>query len=371
MCEGVESDEPGTCPKCGMALERAHPAPISRTEWTCPMHPEIVRSEPGDCPICGMALEPRTVSADDEENPELVDMSRRFWISLPLAAGVLFLAMGRMFPGVGPWLDATLPHATTVWLEFALATPVVLWGGWPFFARGARSLRGFNLNMFTLIALGVGVAYGYSVVAAFLPQVFPPAMRSAHGLVGVYFEAAAIITLLVLLGQVMELRARSRTGKAIKALLNLAPKTARRVDADGKEHDVPLDTIRAGDRLRVRPGEKVPVDGRVVEGRSSVDESMLTGEAVPLEKSAGMDVIGATVFAPIFEETFKGFGVALIALASALGLRELDGPLDGAIYGGVVGLGFTLTEDILYVANQYATSGLTGFVVLLFLRTVL
>jgi len=295
MCAGVESDEPGSCPKCGMALERAHPAPASKTEWTCPMHPEIVRTEPGNCPICGMALEPRTVSAEEEENPELKDMSRRFWVSLPLSALILFLVMGRMLPGVGPWLDGVLPHSTALWLEFALATPVVLWGGWPFFARGVRSLKGFNLNMFTLIALGVGVAYAYSVVAAFFPEIFPAAMRGAHGLVGVYFEAAAIITLLVLLGQVMELRARSRTGKAIRALLNLAPKTARRIGADGKEHDVPLEMVELGDRLRVRPGEKIPVDGVVIEGRSSVDESMLTGESLPVEKTAEARVIGATV----------------------------------------------------------------------------
>lgn len=295
MCPGVESDEPGSCPKCGMALERAHPVATSKTEWTCPMHPEVVRDAPGDCPICGMALEPRTVTAEEEENPELKDMSRRFWISLPLAAAVLFLVMGRMVPGIGPWLDEVLPHSTAMWLEFALATPVVLWGGWPFFVRGARSLKGWNLNMFTLIALGVGVAYIYSVVAAFFPQFFPLSMRSTHGLVGVYFEAAAIITLLVLLGQVMELRARSRTGKAIRALLDLAPKTARRIDAHGVEHDVPLEMIEIGDRLRVRPGEKIPVDGVVIEGRSNVDESMLTGESVPVEKTAEATVIGATV----------------------------------------------------------------------------
>ncbi|HEX7046587.1 MAG TPA: copper-translocating P-type ATPase [Gammaproteobacteria bacterium] len=295
MCPGVESDEPGTCPKCGMALEKAHVASAAKTEWTCPMHPEIVRDKPGDCPICGMALEPRTVTAEDEENPELKDMSRRFWVSVPLAAVVLFLAMGRMLPVIGPWLESWLPHETAVWLEFAFATPVVLWGGWPFFQRGWKSVATWNLNMFTLIALGVGVAYGYSVVAAFFPQVFPPALRDAHGLVGVYFEAAAIITVLVLLGQVMELRARSRTGKAIKALLGLAPKTARRIADDGSEKDVPLEHIQAGDRLRVRPGEKIPVDGAVLEGRSSVDESMLTGEPVPVEKTAGERVIGATV----------------------------------------------------------------------------
>ena len=295
MCAGVESDAPGNCPGCGMALERAHPSPAARTEWTCPMHPEIVRDAPGSCPICGMALEPRAASAQEDANPELDDMSRRLWISAPLAAAVLFLAMGRMLPVVGPWLDGMLPHRFAAWLEFALATPVVLWGGWPFFVRGWKSVATWNLNMFTLIALGIGVAYGYSVVAAFLPQLFPPALRDAHGLVGVYFEAAAVITVLVLLGQVMELRARSRTGKAIRALLELAPKMARRIAADGSEHDVALEDIASGDRLRVRPGEKIPVDGTVLEGRSRIDESMLTGEAMPVEKTTGERVIGATV----------------------------------------------------------------------------
>ncbi len=294
MCAGVESDLPGACPKCGMALERAQPA-VMRTEWTCPMHPEIVRDAPGDCPICGMALEPRTPADADDANPELIDMTRRFAVSLPFAVLVLLLAMGRMLPGIGPWLDGVLSHRAGTWLELAFATPVVLWGGWPFFVRGWKSFETRSLNMFTLIALGTGAAYGYSVVAALLPQLFPPALRDAHGAVGVYFEAAAVITVLVLLGQVLELRARARTGTAIRALLGLAPKTARRIAADGSEADVPLEHIVIGDRLRVRPGEKVPVDGVVLEGRSSVDESMLTGEPVPVEKSAGERVIGATV----------------------------------------------------------------------------
>ena len=294
MCPGQESDEPGSCPKCGMALEKASALPETKTEYTCPMHPEIVRDEPGDCPICGMALEPRTVTLE-ETNPELEDMSRRFRTSLPLAAAVLFLAMGRMVPVIGPWLAETVPHGIAQWLELALATPVVLWCGWPFFVRGWNSVRTMNLNMFTLIGLGVGVAYLYSVVAVIAPQIFPPNLRDAHGNVGVYFEAAAVIVALVLLGQVMELRARSKTSKAIKALLGLAPKTARRVNADGSEEDVPLDRVQAGDHLRVRPGEKVPVDGRVIEGRSNVDESMVTGEPVPVQKTEGDQVIGATV----------------------------------------------------------------------------
>jgi Cu+-exporting ATPase len=292
MCPGVESDEPGTCPKCGMSLEKAQAGPSTRTEYTCPMHPEIVRDEPGDCPICGMALEPRTVTVEEEENPELIDMSRRFWVSVPLSALVLFLAMGKMiFPGV----SALIPHQAGIWLEMLLATPVVLWAGWPFFVRGWLSLRTMNLNMFTLIALGVSVSYLYSVVAALAPGLFPPAMVDEHGAVGVYFEAAAVIVTLVLLGQVLELKARSRTSQAIRALLGLAPNTARRIDADGNEDDVPLEDVEIGDHLRVRPGEKLPVDGVVVEGRSNVDESMITGEPVKVEKSTGDQVIGATV----------------------------------------------------------------------------
>ncbi|WP_376691086.1 copper-transporting P-type ATPase [Wenzhouxiangella sp. EGI_FJ10409] len=292
MCPGVESDEPGNCPKCGMALEKAQSGPSTKTEYVCPMHPEVVRDEPGDCPICGMALEPRTVTLEEEDNPELVDMSRRFWVSVPLSAIVLFLAMGKMFI---PGLDELIPHQLGIWLELVFATPVVLWAGWPFFVRGWLSVRTMNLNMFTLIALGVGVSYIYSVVAAAAPGIFPPAMVGEHGTVGVYFEAAAVIVTLVLLGQVLELKARSKTSQAIRALLGLAPKTARRIDSDGNEEDVPLEDVQIGDRLRVRPGEKIPVDGEVVEGRSNVDESMITGEPVKVEKSSGEKVIGATV----------------------------------------------------------------------------
>ncbi|ROU00459.1 cadmium-translocating P-type ATPase [Marinobacter sp. R17] len=290
----VVSDEPGECPKCGMALEPTAPAaPQTRTEWTCPMHPEIVRNEPGECPICGMALEPKQVSAEDEENPELKDMTRRFKVAVVLAPIVLLLAMGQMIPGFD--MNALIPHGVRIWLEMALSSPVVLWCGWPFFVRAWRSLKGWNPNMFTLIGLGVGVAYVYSLVATLLPGVFPPSFRDANGQVAVYYEAAAVIVALVLLGQVMELRARSSTNAAIKALLGLAPKTARRIDANGDEADVPLDQVQAGDHLRVRPGEKVPVDGTVLEGSSSVDESMISGEPVPVEKSAGSDVIGATI----------------------------------------------------------------------------
>lgn len=287
----VRQQGPGDCPACGMALEPVNPV-RKATQWTCPMHPEIIRDEPGDCPICGMALEPMSVSAEEEENPELTDMSRRFWISAVLSIPVVLLAMGHMIPGlpVNEWLA---PHMRVL-VELLLATPVVLWGGWPFFQRGWNSLVTRNLNMFTLIALGVGVAYAYSVVAALLPDIFPPAFRDAHGSVGVYFEAAAVIVTLVLLGQVLEIRARGRTSQALKALLGLAPKTARRV-TDAGEEDVAIERIRVGDHLRVRPGEKLPVDGVVTEGRSNVDESMLTGEPMPAQKNVGDRVIGATV----------------------------------------------------------------------------
>jgi Cu+-exporting ATPase len=257
------------------------------------MHPEIVRNAPGSCPICGMALEPRTVTLDGEENVELRDMSRRFWVSVALAAPVLFLAMADMIPGqlVGHLVSA---RAVT-WLELFLATPVVLWGGWPFFERGWQSLVNRSPNMFTLIALGVGTAYVYSVTATLLPGLFPDSFRGHAGEVPVYFEAAAIITVLVLLGQVLELRARSQTSGAIKALLGLAPKTARVIGDDGRESDIPLDQVHPGGRLRVRPGEKVPVDGVVLEGHSSIDESMVTGEPIPVEKESGSRVTGGTV----------------------------------------------------------------------------
>jgi len=254
--------------------------PAAGTQWTCPMHPEIIRGGPGSCPICGMALEPMTITAAEPENEELRDMTRRFWVSAILSAAILVIAMGGL---------------ELQWVELALATPVVLWGGWPFFVRGWQSIVNRSLNMFTLIALGVGVAFVYSVVATLLPGIFPPTFRDAIGTVGVYFEAAAVIVTLVLLGQVMELRARSRTGAAIRALLGLAPKTARRVHDDGGEEDVSLERVHPGDRLRVRPGEKVPVDGVVLDGRSAVDESMVTGESMPVAKATGDKVIGATV----------------------------------------------------------------------------
>ncbi len=288
------SERPGDCAKCGMALEPAAPqAPGRQTRWTCPMHPEVVRDEPGECPICGMALEPMEVTAEEDDNPELRDMSRRFWVSVALTVPVVILAMGGLIPGLD--LEVVAPHGVRVWLELALATPVVLWSGWPFFVRGWRSVVSRNLNMFTLIGLGVGVAYAYSVVATLFPEIFPASFRDQAGQVGVYFEAASVIVTLVLLGQVMELRARSSTNAAIKSLLGLAPNTARRINEDGAEEDVPLEQVQIGDRLRVRPGEKVPVDGRVVEGNSSVDESMITGEPIPVEKGEGEKVIGATV----------------------------------------------------------------------------
>src|SRR5512139_3257345 len=292
----IRQPGPGTCPKCGMALEPLLPPPApagSTTEYVCPMHPEIVRSEPGNCPICGMALEPRIASPAEEANPELADMSRRFWFSTALALPVFLIAMGAdLAPG---FTGRFLPHASIQWVEFLLASPAVLWGGWPLFQRGWASLVNRSLNMFTLIALGVGVAWAYSVVALLVPGIFPPALRMADGSVPVYFEAAAVITALVLLGQVLELRARSRTSAAIKMLLGLAPKTARIVRPDGREEDVPLEHVQPGDVLRVRPGEKVPVDGVVLEGASSLDESMVTGESIPVEKASGDRLIGATV----------------------------------------------------------------------------
>jgi Cu+-exporting ATPase len=258
--------------------------------YTCPMHPQIVRDAPGSCPICGMALELRTVTAGEEENPELRWMTRRFWVGVALTVPLLLLAMSTMLP-----LGRLAAPAIRGWIELLLATPVVLWGGWPFFVRGWSSIANRSLNMFTLIALGTGMAYSYSVVAQVAPGIFPASFRGADGEVGVYFEAAAAIVTLVLLGQVLELRARSRTGAAIKALLGLAPKSARRLGEDGREEDVPLDQIQPGDRLRVRPGEKIPADGAVVEGTSAVDESMVTGESIPVAKGPGDPVIGATV----------------------------------------------------------------------------
>ncbi|HYO95813.1 MAG TPA: heavy metal translocating P-type ATPase [Polyangiaceae bacterium] len=289
----VQQTEPGSCRKCGMALEPAGvPAP-ARTEWTCPMHPEIVQGSPGSCPKCGMALEPRTASGHEQASPELRDMSRRFWFAAVLTTPVMFLAMGDMLPGapVSAWMSGR----TRVLLELLLATPVCLWSAWPFYERAAQSLVNRSLNMFTLIGLGVSVAYGYSLVAALAPRLFPPAFRGHDGEVAVYFEAAAVIVTLILLGQVLELQARSQTGAAIQKLLGLAAKSARRLDPDGSEVDVALDAVQVGDRLRVRPGEKVPVDGKVLEGRSPVDESMVTGEPIPVAKQPGDVVIGGTL----------------------------------------------------------------------------
>jgi Cu+-exporting ATPase len=298
MCPEVRESKPGACPSCGMALEPDLPLAATRTEYTCPMHPEIVRSEPGSCPICGMALEQRTVTAAAQDNPELRDMTRRFWVGVVLTLPLLVVAMGSMlWHGFKVTVDLDLNGflINLPRIEFALATPVVLWCGLPFFQRFWASLVNRSPNMFTLIGLGTGVAYTYSVVATFAPQIFPESRRGMAGYPDVYFEAAAAITTLVLLGQVMELRARSRTSAAIRALLDLSPKTARLLTANGDEKDISLDQVKPGDRLRVRPGEKVPVDGVVLEGGSSVDESMITGESIPVEKSAGSKVIGATI----------------------------------------------------------------------------
>ena len=258
--------------------------------YTCPMHPEVRETKPGACPICGMALEPMTPAAGDEANPELKDMTRRFTFGAALALPVLALEMGAHFLGV----DRLIAPRLNSYIQFALATPVVLWAGWPFFVRGVASVRARSLNMFSLIALGTGVAWTYSVVATFAPGIFPAEFRSPDGAVAVYFEAAAAITVLVLLGQVLELRAREQTGGAIRALLDLAPKTARRLK-QGSEEEIPLDAVAVGDKLRVRPGEKVPVDGVVIDGRSSIDESMATGESMPVTKEIGDAVIGGTL----------------------------------------------------------------------------
>jgi Cu+-exporting ATPase len=286
----VRESQPGACPKCGMALEPDVPVTATKTQWTCPMHPQIIRDGPGACPICGMTLEPQTVTATQEENPELRDMTRRFWTSVLLGVPLVAYAMLRM----GPLAHVLTPRAST-WLEFALATPIVLWCGWPFFVRGWASVKFRSPNMFTLIAMGVGVAYVYSAVATLAPGMFPETIRGMHGQPEVYFEAAAAIIALVLLGQVLELRARSRTSSAIRALLDLSPKLARIMRDDGSEYDVPLDQVQVGDKLRVRPGEKVPTDGIVLDGLSAVDESMVTGESIPIEKRTGDKVIGATV----------------------------------------------------------------------------
>ena len=289
----VRQAGPGACPKCGMALEPEIPVAPAKVEYTCPMHPELVRPAPGSCPICGMALEPRTVTGAEEENPELRDMTRRFWISVVLTVPLMFLAMSDMISGQ-PVQHALSPRLIS-WIQLLLASPVVLWGGWPFFQRGWASVWNRSTNMFTLIALGTGVAYVFSVIATIVPGIFPASFRGHGGLPSLYFEAAAGITTLVLMGQVLELRARSRTSSAIRALLDLSPKMARLVGNDGSEVDVSLEQVQPGDKLRVRPGEKIPVDGVVLEGSSSVDESMITGESIPVKKRSGSTVIGATV----------------------------------------------------------------------------
>jgi len=287
----VRQSAPGACPKCGMALEPEVPAGPKKTMWTCPMHPEIVRDAPGSCPICGMALEPQAVPTQADDNPELRAMTRRFWWSVLLGVPLVLLTMAHM---VGPWSHAISPRLAA-WIEFVLASPIVLWAGWPFFERGWASVKFRSPNMFTLIAMGVGVAYLFSAVATIAPQIFPQSLRGPHGQPGIYFEAAAAIVVLVLLGQVLELKARSRTSGAIRALLDLTPKMARLMRDGGSEYDIPLDQVKVGDKLRVRPGEKIPTDGTVLDGLSSVDESMITGESMPVEKRAGDKVIGATV----------------------------------------------------------------------------
>ncbi|WP_434557161.1 heavy metal translocating P-type ATPase [Tunturiibacter empetritectus] len=292
----VHKAGPGNCPKCGMALE---PSTLevarARMEYSCPMHPEIVRDKPGNCPICGMTLEPRDVmpGSGDSPNPELVNMTRRFWVGVALTLPLLVVMVSDILPGHP--VQHGLSGALLGWIEFALATPVVLWAGWPFFERGWESVVHRSPNMFTLISIGAGSAYLYSVVAVIAPGIFPATFRDMSGNLALYFEAASVITVLVLLGQVLELKARSQTSSAIKALLALEPKTARKISADGKEKDVALSDIQVGDQLRVRPGEKVPTDGVVTEGRSSVDESMVSGEPIPVEKSTDAKVVGGTI----------------------------------------------------------------------------
>jgi Cu+-exporting ATPase len=293
MCPSVSSSKPGPCPHCGMALERASPAASGKTVYTCPMHPEVVAQEPGDCPKCGMALEAVVATRDDGPSAELVDMTRRFWGSLVFTCPLLILAMGEIMPG---WpKDGLISPVMDRWVQFALASPVLLWGGAPFFVRGWNSIVTRHLNMFTLVAMGTGVAFIFSTIAVIAPEIFPVSFRGHGGGVDVYFEAAAVIVTLVLLGQVLELKARARTSQAISALLDMAPGTARIIYEDGSEKDIPLDAVTIGDQLRVRPGEKVPVDGIVTEGASAIDESMMTGEPIPVEKSSGDRVTGATL----------------------------------------------------------------------------
>jgi len=289
----VRTTKAGPCPKCGMALEPiASFVTADRAQYTCPMHPEVLRDVPGDCPICGMALEP-LVTTGGPANPELVSMTRRFWIGVALTLPLIAVMVSDVLPGHP--LQSMFSGQLLGWLELVFATPVVLWGGWPFFERGWSSIRHRSLNMFTLIAIGAGSAYVYSVFAVLAPQIFPTSFRDSSGNLGLYFEAAAVITVLVLLGQVLELRARGQTGGAIRALLGLAPKTARRIAEDGTEADIALADIQVGDRIRVRPGEKIPTDGSVIEGHSAVDESMVTGEAIPIEKTDGAKLVGGTI----------------------------------------------------------------------------
>lgn len=294
MCEGVESGLPGDCPKCGMALERNPAWKSSENQvWTCPMHPEIQAPKPGDCPICGMDLEPVLPETSNEEKNEHDQLQRKFWLSLVLGLPVLIAALPHMIPG-GAFYDSWLPHSAWKWIELIFATPVIFWTGGFLMMRGWRSLGTRNLNMFTLIMMGVGAAYGFSLIAVIAPGVFPEGFREG-GNVGLYFEAAVVITILVILGQWLEARARSQTGQAIRSLLNLAAKTAHRIDSNGEEEEVAIDVIAKGDQLRVRPGEKVPLDGVIRDGSSSLDESMITGEAIPVGKKSGDKVIGATV----------------------------------------------------------------------------
>ncbi|MCA8996525.1 MAG: HAD-IC family P-type ATPase, partial [Planctomycetaceae bacterium] len=292
MCPGVESDEPADCPKCGMALEKnpSYRAPRNRIVYTCPMHPEFEQEEPGDCPKCGMALEPKSIAEEEDADPELASMTRRFWVCLALTLPVFVLSMG---PMIGIPVHQVIAPRISGWIQFVLSAPVVLWGAWPFFVRGARSIRTGHLNMFTLIGLGTAAAFLFSVVALLFPHLIPQSFHE-HGEVPIYFEASAVITTLVLLGQMLELKARQQTGGAIRELLNLAPVTARRIE-NGEVNEVSLDEVRTGDRLRVVPGDKIPVDGTVVSGESRVDESMITGEPVPALKKAGETVIGGTV----------------------------------------------------------------------------
>ena len=373
----VVSAKPGACPKCGMALEpEISAAVVTKTEWTCPMHPEIVREVPGSCPICGMALEPRTVTVDEGPNPEYVDMKRRFWISAPLAVATLILVMGdAILPGTP--VASLLSPTTRLWLEMLLATPVCTWAAWPFYQRAVVSVRNRSLNMFTLIGLGVAVAFGFSLVATLAPGLFPAAFRDAHGQLPVYFEAAAVITALVLLGQVLELKARGETGAAIRKLLGMAAKSARRLEADGREADIALDAVVVGDRLRVRPGEKVPVDGVVVEGNSAIDESMVSGEPMPVAKGPGDAVVGATVNGAggfvmraekVGAETLLARIVAMVAAAqrSRAPIQKLADRISGWFVGVVLAIAaLTFAAWALFGPEPRIAHGLVNAVAVL------